>query len=130
MSIEEQDFGAFFNNLKDGLKSPLSGMTIAFSSSLFGLVTSLVLGLYDIITRGVKQSYYEFCESQIRLFYRSNKNMQKLNENSDNSSLAQNIATKIDDLVGGMKNSNDDLKKEVIAELKSVSKSIKDLDKK
>ena len=56
--------------------------------------------------------------------------MQKLNENSDNSSLAQNIATKIDDLVGGMKNSNDDLKKEVIAELKSVSKSIKDLDKK
>ena len=130
LSIEEQDFGAFFNNLKDGLKSPLSGMTIAFSSSLFGLVTSLVLGLYDIITRGVKQSYYEFCESQIRLFYRSNKNMQKLNENSDNSSLAQNIATKIDDLVGGMKNSNDDLKKEVIAELKSVSKSIKDLDKK
>ena len=130
LTIEQQDFGAFFNNLKDGLKSPLSGMTIAFSSSLFGLVTSLILGLYEIITRGVKQSYYEFCENQIRLFYRSSPNVKKITQNSDNSSLAQNIASKLDDLVDGMKNSNDDLRKEVITELKSVSKSIKDLDKK
>ena len=130
LSIEQQDFGAFFNNLKDGLKSPLSGMTIAFSSSLFGLVTSLILGLYEIITRGVKQSYYEFCENQIRLFYRSSPNIKKITQNSDNSSLAQNIASKLDDLVDGMKNSSDDLRKEVITELKSVSKSIKDLDKK
>ena len=130
LTIEQQDFGAFFNNLKDGLKSPLSGMTIAFSSSLFGLVTSLILGLYEIITRGVKQSYYEFCENQIRLFYRSSPNVKKITQNSDNSSLAQNIASKLDDLVEGMKNSSDDLRKEVITELKSVSKSIKDLDKK
>jgi hypothetical protein len=33
LSIEQQDFGVFFNTLRDGLKSPLSGMTIAFSSS-------------------------------------------------------------------------------------------------
>ncbi len=130
LTIEQQDFAAFFNNLKDGLKSPLSGMTIAFSSSLFGLVTSLILGLYEIITRGVKQSYYEFCENQIRLFYRSSPNVKKITQNSDNSSLAQNIASKLDDLVDGMKNSSDDLRKEVITELKSVSKSIKDLDKK
>ncbi len=130
LTIEQQDFGVFFNNLKDGLKSPLSGMTIAFSSSLFGLVTSLILGLYEIITRGVKQSYYEFCENQIRLFYRSSSNVKKITQNSDNSSLAQNIASKLDDLVDGMKNSNMDLRKEVITELKSVSKSIKDLDKK
>ena len=130
LTIEQQDFGAFFNNLKDGLKSPLSGMTIAFSSSLFGLVTSLILGLYEIITRGVKQSYYEFCENQIRLFYRSSPNVKKITQNSDNSSLAQNISTKLDDLVEGMKNSSDDLRKEDITELKSVSKSIKDLDKK
>ncbi len=130
LTIEQQDFGAFFNNLKDGLKSPLSGMTIAFSSSLFGLVTSLILGLYEIITRGVKQSYYEFCENQIRLFYRSSPNVKKITQNSDNSSLAQNISTKLDDLVEGMKNSSDELRKELITELKSVSKSIKDLDKK
>ncbi len=130
LSIEEQDFGAFFNNLKDGLKSPLSGMTIAFSSSLFGLVTSLILGLYEIITKGVKQNYYEFCENQIRLFYRSSPNTNKFNQNFDSNNFSQNIVSKLDDLVDDMKNSNDDLRKEVITELKSVSRSIKDLDKK
>tara|TARA_B100001027_G_scaffold163533_1_gene115915 strand:+ start:76 stop:744 length:669 start_codon:yes stop_codon:yes gene_type:complete len=130
LTIEQQDFGAFFNNLKDGLKSPLSGMTIAFSSSLFGLVTSLILGLYEIITRGIKQNYYEFCENQIRLFYRSSPNVKKFNQNSDNSSLAQDVASKLNDLVDEIKNSSKDLRKEVITELKSVSKSIKDLEKK
>ena len=43
---------------------------------------------------------------------------------------SQNIVSKLDDLVDGIKNSNDDLRKEVITELRSVSKSIKDLDKK
>ena len=57
-------------------------------------------------------------------------NIKKITQNSDNSSLAQNIASKLDDLVDGIKNSSEDLRKEVITELKSVSKSIKDLDKK
>ena len=61
LSIDDQSFGNFFSTLKNGLKSPLIGMTIAFTSSLFGLVVSLILGLYEIIVKGVKQSYYEFC---------------------------------------------------------------------
>jgi len=105
-------------------------MTIAFSSSLFGLVTSLILGLYEIITRGVKQNYYEFCENQIRLFYRSSPNTNKFNQNTDSTNFSQSIASKLNELVDGMKNSNDDLRNEVITELRSVSKSIKDLDKK
>jgi hypothetical protein len=40
------------------------------------------------------------------------------------------MASKLNELVDGMKHSNDDLRKEVITELRSVSKSIKDLDKK
>ena len=132
LSIDQQDFGVFFNNLRDGLKSPLSGMTIAFSSSLFGLVTSLILGLYEIITKGVKQKYYEFCENQIRLYYRSSH---KLKSNSD-TDISQIISSKLDDLVNGINkinenfnNSNNNIKKEIISEIKSVSKTIKDLDK-
>ena len=83
LSIEQQDFGVFFNTLRDGLKSPLSGMTIAFSSSLFGLVTSLILGLYEIIIKGVKQNYYEFCENQIRLYFRSGSK-EVVSNSSDN----------------------------------------------
>ena len=131
LSIEQQDFSIFFNSLKDGLKSPLSGMTIAFSSSLFGLVTSLILGLYEIITRGIKQSYYEFCESQIRLYYRSSYNQDHLNQiSNEETKIAKTIVLKLEELVIALKNNNEDLKKEVITGLKTVSKSIKDLDKK
>ena len=37
-----------FENLKSGLQQPLSGMGIAFSSSLFGLAGSLVVGFLDL----------------------------------------------------------------------------------
>ena len=44
----DADIGAIFNDLKSGLKEPLTGMGVAFSSSLFGLAGSLVLGLLDL----------------------------------------------------------------------------------
>jgi hypothetical protein len=132
LSIEQQDFGLFFNTLRDGLKSPLSGMTIAFSSSLFGLVVSLILGLYDIIIRGAKQNYYEFCENQIRLYYRSSSKLKV-----DSSNLTQVLNSKLDELVNGinkindnLNNSSTELKDEIITELKTVSKSIKNLENK
>jgi hypothetical protein len=37
-----------FDELKQGLAAPLSGMGIAFSSSLFGLAGSLILGFLDL----------------------------------------------------------------------------------
>ena len=132
LSIEQQDFGLFFNTLRDGLKSPLSGMTIAFSSSLFGLVVSLILGLYDIIIRGAKQNYYEFCENQIRLYYRSSSKLKV-----DSSNLTQVLNSKLDELVNGinkindnLNNSSTELKDNIITELKTVSKSIKNLENK
>ena len=132
LSIEQQDFGVFFNTLRDGLKSPLSGMTIAFSSSLFGLVTSLILGLYEIITRGVKQNYFEFCENQIRLYYRSSTKLK-----ADSTNVTQVLNSKLEELVDGinkindnLNNSNKDLKKEIVSELKTVGKSIKNLENK
>ncbi|MBU0464980.1 MAG: biopolymer transporter ExbB [Proteobacteria bacterium] len=42
------DFANVFSNLKQGLEEPLKGMGTAFSSSLFGLGGSLVLGFVDI----------------------------------------------------------------------------------
>ncbi|WP_342363574.1 MotA/TolQ/ExbB proton channel family protein [Terrarubrum flagellatum] len=40
--------GALFDELKTGLASPLGGMGISFSSSLFGLAGSLILGFLDL----------------------------------------------------------------------------------
>src|SRR6476646_4336743 len=40
--------GAVFASLREGLAAPLSGMGISFSSSLFGLAGSLMLGFLDL----------------------------------------------------------------------------------
>ena len=133
LSIEQQDFGVFFDSLRNGLKSPLSGMTIAFSSSLFGLVTSLILGLYEIITRGVKQTYFEFCESQIRLYYKASSKLISTGNNNDNSELISKLSELvegIDKINKNFSNSNEEIKKEISSEIKNLSKSIKDLVKK
>jgi hypothetical protein len=42
------DAGTMFETLREGLAAPLSGMGISFSSSLFGLAGSLVLGFLDL----------------------------------------------------------------------------------
>ena len=133
LSIEQQDFGVFFDSLRNGLKSPLSGMTIAFSSSLFGLVTSLILGLYEIISKGVKQTYFEFCESQIRLYYKASSNQRVTSSSNDNSELVSKLSeliNSLDKINNNFSNSNEEIKKEISSEFKNLSKNIKDLVKK
>ena len=137
LSIEQQDFGVFFDSLRNGLRSPLSGMTIAFSSSLFGLVTSLILGLYEIITKGVKQTYFEFCDSQIRLYYKASSRLKDTSNNNNNNYDNSELISKLSELIEGISkinnnflNSNVEIKKEISSEIKNLSKSIKDLVKK
>jgi len=133
LSIEQQDFGVFFDSLRNGLKSPLSGMTIAFSSSLFGLVTSLILGLYEIISKGVKQTYFEFCESQIRLYYKASSNQRVSSSSIDNSELVSKLSeliNSLDKINNNFSDSNEEIKKEISSEFKNLSKNIKDLVKK
>jgi hypothetical protein len=48
MHTSGSESGALFEDLKSGLAAPLAGMGISFSSSLFGLAGSLVLGFLDL----------------------------------------------------------------------------------
>jgi hypothetical protein len=52
------DAAAIFDSLKEGLAAPLGGMGIAFSSSLFGLAGSLVLGFLDLQTSQAQNRFY------------------------------------------------------------------------
>jgi len=52
------DASAMFDALKDGLAAPLAGMGISFSSSLFGLAGSLVLGFLDLQTSQAQNRFY------------------------------------------------------------------------
>src|ERR1700737_4337167 len=52
------DAGSLFDTLKEGLAAPLGGMGISFSSSLFGLAGSLVLGFLDLQTSQAQNRFY------------------------------------------------------------------------
>ena len=52
------DASSIFESLKEGLGAPLGGMGIAFSSSLFGLAGSLVLGFLDLQTSQAQNRFY------------------------------------------------------------------------
>jgi hypothetical protein len=52
------DAGVLFDTLKQGLAAPLGGMGISFSSSLFGLAGSLVLGFLDLQTSQAQNRFY------------------------------------------------------------------------
>jgi hypothetical protein len=52
------DADSVFNTLKEGLAAPLGGMGISFSSSLFGLAGSLILGFLDLQTSQAQNRFY------------------------------------------------------------------------
>ena len=52
------DAGSIFDSLKEGLAAPLGGMGISFSSSLFGLAGSLILGFLDLQTSQAQNRFY------------------------------------------------------------------------
>src|ERR1700726_4267062 len=52
------DADTVFETLKEGLAAPLGGMGISFSSSLFGLAGSLILGFLDLQTSQAQNRFY------------------------------------------------------------------------
>jgi hypothetical protein len=52
------DAGTMFDSLREGLAAPLGGMGISFSSSLFGLAGSLVLGFLDLQSSQAQNRFY------------------------------------------------------------------------
>ncbi len=56
------DSTQIFSDLKSGLEAPLSGMGTAFSSSLFGLAGSLLLGFLDLQASAAQNRFYNDLE--------------------------------------------------------------------
>jgi len=62
LDVGSRDFAAVFGELKAGLQAPLTGMGTAFSSSLFGLGGSLVLGFLDILAGHAQNRFFNGLE--------------------------------------------------------------------
>jgi hypothetical protein len=62
LEVGNKDFAHLFETLKTGLQAPLNGMGTAFSSSLFGLGGSLVLGFLDIQAGHAQNRFFDDME--------------------------------------------------------------------
>ena len=62
LTADQGDLLLMFNELQSGLEAPLSGMGTAFSSSLFGLAGSLVLGFLELQASQAQARFYNELE--------------------------------------------------------------------
>ncbi len=62
LSVAGGDMAIMFSNLQDGLQEPLNGMGTAFSSSLFGLAGSLVLGFLELQATQAQNRFFQDVE--------------------------------------------------------------------
>ncbi len=59
------DAGAMFDELKTNLAQPLAGMSVSFTSSLFGLSGSLILGFLDLQAGQAQNRFYTELEDAL-----------------------------------------------------------------
>jgi hypothetical protein len=62
LQVTGSDLNQVFDSLKTGLNAPLAGMGTAFSSSLFGLAGSLILGFLDLQAGSAQNRFYNELE--------------------------------------------------------------------
>jgi hypothetical protein len=62
LQVTGGDVNQVFDSLKTGLNAPLAGMGTAFSSSLFGLAGSLILGFLDLQAGSAQNRFYNELE--------------------------------------------------------------------
>jgi len=62
LEVGKENYGQMFTALKAGLQEPLRGMGTAFSSSLFGLGGSLILGFIDIQANHAQNRFFNELE--------------------------------------------------------------------
>ena len=70
LNIVGGDVAGAFAHLKAGLETPLAGMSTAFSASLFGLASSLVLGFFDLQAGQAQNRFYNDLEEWLSTYTR------------------------------------------------------------
>ena len=110
LEVGDQNYDKMFQALKTGLQKPLEGMGTAFSSSLFGLGGSLVLGFIDIQANHAQNRFFndleEWLSSVTQLVDRTIS--AEIGE-GDSLSQQQNSQTQIDLLLRELQKTNQNM---------------------
>ncbi len=152
LDVTAGDAGDLFGTLKQGLQAPLSGMGTAFSSSLFGLTGSLILGFLDLQTGQAQNAFFTDLEDWMssmteldhpmttmqasglgvsgnemqEMFERLGTTMQSSNSSQNAIRAMAELARGIDGLVKHIRAEQDDLRNHII-EQGETNKRLRDL---
>jgi hypothetical protein len=152
LDVTAGDAGDLFGTLKQGLQQPLTGMGTAFSSSLFGLTGSLILGFLDLQTSQSQNAFYTDLEDWMssmteldhpitamqasgldvsgnemqEMFERLGSTMQSSNSSQNAIRAMAELARGIDGLVKHIRAEQDDLRN-YITEQSETNKKLRDL---
>ena len=159
ITVKSLDFSEntqkLFKVLKQGLEEPLSGMGTAFSSSLFGLGGSLILGFLDIQSGQAQNRFYNEVEERLSqktkftlinmaeserkslppaylesLIEVTTENLKKSTSVIDKQNIHQESISKSIYEVNSFLAENTSLNKEIKEEIKILSKTIANISKK
>ena len=98
LAVNDANMLNFFETLKEGLNEPLKGMSTAFSSSLFGLAGSLILGFVDL-QMGQSQSIFL---QNVEKFMRNNSMPQLSKDSKDVDKHTVDAIQKLYDNLGNL----------------------------
>jgi len=115
-----------FAVLKDGLEKPLSGMGTAFSSSLFGLGGSLILGFLDLQCNQAQNRFYN--EIEEKLSERTKFSLMNLDEGDKKNLAPAYIESLIEVTTENLKKSTAVIEKQNVHQ-ESISKSIHEINR-
>jgi hypothetical protein len=91
------DAGSLFDTLKEGLAAPLGGMGISFSSSLFGLAGSLILGFLDLQSSQAQNRFYTDLEDWLASTVRSSAGDSALAGSADLQAALERLRLTLED---------------------------------
>ena len=157
-TIESLDFSKntekLFLILKEGLEKPLGGMGTAFSSSLFGLGGSLILGFLDLQSGQAQNRFYNEIEEKLAFFTKlsspnegkikndfapayieslienTTENLKKSSAEIEQQNVNQEMIVKSLSEINNFLNNNISVNKEIREEIKILSKTIANTTKK
>lgn len=99
LDVGNRDFALVFTTLKAGLQEPLQGMGTAFSSSLFGLGGSLILGFLDIQANHAQNRFFNEMEEWL-------SGVTQLVDESDSNVFERGVEGQIGILIHEIRKSN------------------------
>ena len=149
-----QNTNDLFIVLKEGLEKPLGGMGTAFSSSLFGLGGSLILGFLDLQSGQAQNRFYNEIEEKLAFFTKlslfpdkeiksdfapayieslienTSENLKRSEADIKQQNINQELISKSLSEINLYLNNNINVNKDIKEEIKILSKTIANITKK